>query len=502
MKILHIACLACTLWLTGCATTGTSQDSAAGTSPATSTGTAAAPHTPLIPNGPLRPITAAQAASGEVASLSAPADLWDRIRRGFAMPDLQHELVQDREQWYATRPDYMQRMTERSSKYLFHIVEELERRGMPTELALLPYIESAFNPQAVSHAKAAGMWQFMPATGSYFDLKQNAFRDDRRDVLASTRAALDYLQKLYGMFGDWHLALAAYNWGEGSVGRAIARNQKQGLGTSYTDLNMPAETRMYVPKLQAVKNIVANPDAFRTELPLIENHPYFQTVDITHDIDVALVAQLAGIREEDFRALNPSYKRPVILAAGTPQILLPWDNAKVFQRNLEARREGQYASWTVWSVPTTMSVAEAAQRVGMSEADLRSMNNIPPRMLIKAGSALMVPRANTTRQDVSSHLADNGQVALTPEIVTRRTTVRAGKGETVASIARRYKLTAANVADWNDVRANAAFKVGQQVVVYLPVRQAQANARAGSSTKRSAAPPARKGGTPSKVKRR
>lgn len=504
MKILHIACLACTLWLTGCATTGTSQDSAAGTSPATSTGTAAAPHTPLIPNGPLRPITAAQAASGEVASLSAPADLWDRIRRGFAMPDLQHELVQDREQWYATRPDYMQRMTERSSKYLFHIVEELERRGMPTELALLPYIESAFNPQAVSHAKAAGMWQFMPATGSYFDLKQNAFRDDRRDVLASTRAALDYLQKLYGMFGDWHLALAAYNWGEGSVGRAIARNQKQGLGTGYTDLSMPAETRMYVPKLQAVKNIVANPEAFRTELPLIENHPYFQTVDITHDIDVALVAQLAGIREEDFRALNPSFHRPVILAAGTPQILLPWDNAKVFQRNLQARSEGQYASWTVWSVPSTMTVAEAAQRAGMSEHDLRSVNNIPPRMLIKAGSALMVPRSSAVRQDVSSHLADNGQIAFAPEIVTRRTTVRARKGETVASIARRYKLSAANVADWNDVRANAAFKLGQEVVMYLPVRQATqargAPVRAAAHAKRSA-PPARKGGTPSKKRR-
>ncbi|EHL20962.1 lytic transglycosylase catalytic subunit [Acidovorax sp. NO-1] len=505
MKILYIACLACTLWLTGCATTGPSQDSAAGTTPASPpTGTpAAAPHTPVIPNGPLRPITAAQAASGEVASLSTPADLWDRIRRGFAMPDLQHELVQDREQWYATRPDYMQRMTERSSKYLFHIVEELERRGMPTELALLPYIESAFNPQAVSHAKAAGMWQFMPATGSYFDLKQNAFRDDRRDVLASTRAALDYLQKLHGMFGDWHLALAAYNWGEGSVGRAIARNQKQGLGTSYTDLSMPAETRMYVPKLQAVKNIVANPEAFRTELPLIENHPYFQTVDITHDIDVALVATLAGIRQEDFRALNPSFHRPVILAAGTPQILLPWDNAKVFQRNLEARREGQYASWTVWSVPSTMTVAEAAQRAGMSEHDLRSVNSIPPRMLIKAGSALMVPRSSAVRQDVSPQLADNGQIAFAPEIVTRRTTVRARKGETVASIARRYKLSAASVADWNDVRANAAFKLGQEVVMYLPVRQAtQARgtvARA-APAKRSA-PPARRGGTPSKKRR-
>ena len=498
MKFLHLACLTAALWLTGCATTGTSP--VASTAPSSGTAPAHAAHTPVIPGGPLRPITASQASGRDVASLSAPADLWDRIRRGFAMPDLQHELVQDREQWYATRPDYMQRMTERSSKYLFHIVEELERRGMPTELALLPYIESAFNPQAVSSAKAAGMWQFMPATGSYFDLKQNAFRDDRRDVLASTRAALDYLQKLYGMFGDWHLALAAYNWGEGSVGRAIARNQKQGLPTGYTDLNMPAETRLYVPKLQAVKNIVANPEAFKTELPLIENHPYFQTVDITHDIDVALVAQLAGIREEDFRALNPSFHRPVILAAGTPQILLPWDNAKVFQRNLEARSEGQYASWTVWTVPSNMTVADAAQRAGMSESDLRSLNRIPPRMLIKAGSALMVPRSAAIRQDVSSHLADNGQMAFAPEVVTRRTTVRAGKGETVASIARRYKLTAASVADWNDVRLNAAFKAGQQVVVYLPVRPAQA--RSGKSTGKRATAHARKGGTPSKTKRR
>jgi len=505
MKFLHIASLLGMLWLTGCATTGTGVPNATDTPPEDAPAGRQASHTPLIPNGPLQPITAGSAFSRDVASLSAPADLWDRIRRGFAMPDLQTDLVQDREQWYASRPDYMQRMTERSSKYLFHIVEELERRGMPTELALLPYIESAFNPQAVSSAKAAGMWQFMPATGSYFDLKQNAFRDDRRDVLASTRAALDYLQKLYGMFGDWHLALAAYNWGEGSVGRAIARNQKAGLGTSYTDLNMPAETRLYVPKLQAVKNIVANPDAFKTELPLIENHPYFQTVDVTHDIDVSLVASLAGIREADFKALNPSFHKPVILAAGTPQILLPWDNAKVFQRNLEARSEGQYASWTVWSAPNTMTVAEAARRTDMSENDLRSLNNIPPRMMIKAGSALIVPRSATTRQDVSSHLADNGQVALAPEIVTRRTSVRAAKGETVASIARRYKVSAANVADWNDVKPGAAFKVGQQVVMYLPVRQiaaAKPRAQARSSNSKTASTPTRRGGTPSKVRRR
>lgn len=431
---------------------------------------------PLIPNGPLQAITPGQAGSHQIASTEPPKELWDRIRRGFAMPDLQNELVTEREQWYASRPDYMQRMTERSSKYLFHIVEELERRQMPTELALLPFIESAFNPQAVSSAKAAGMWQFMPATGKFFALKQNMFRDDRRDVLASTRAALDYLQKLYGMFGDWHLALAAYNWGEGSVSRAIAKNQKAGLGTSYNDLNMPAETRLYVPKLQAMKNIVANPQAFDTELPLIENHPYFQQVLITRDIDVALAARLADVKIEDFKALNPSARRPVIIASGTPQILLPWDNALIFQRNFDAYSQGQYASWTAWTTPSTMNPTEAARHTGMSEADLRDVNNIPPRMLIKAGSTLLVPRSAKMENDVTSAVADNAQVSLTPEIVTRRTTVKARKGESVATIARRFGLSAPSVAAWNSVGTSAAFKLGHQVVVFLPVKSAAPSA--------------------------
>jgi membrane-bound lytic murein transglycosylase D len=405
------------------------------------------------------------------------------------MPDLQTDGVTEREQWYAKKPEYIQRMTARSSKYLFHIVEELERRQMPTELALLPFIESAFNPQAVSSAKAAGMWQFTPSTGKYFDLKQNAFRDDRRDVLASTRAALDYLQKLHRMFGgDWHLALAAYNWGEGSVSRAVARNQKAGLPTGYLDLNMPIETRQYIPKLQAIKNIVANPQAFNCELPLIENHPYFQQVEITRDIDVALAARLADVKIEDFKALNPSAHRPVILASGTPQILLPWDNATVFQRNLEAYGQGQYASWTAWIAPATLSSSEAAKRVGMSENDLRAVNNIPARMLIKAGSTLLVPRSAKIETDVASHVADNAQMSLAPEIVTRRTTVKARKGETVATIAKRYGLSAAHVAEWNSVSAATAFKLGHQVVVFLPIKsQASASASAGkvNAVKRS-----------------
>jgi membrane-bound lytic murein transglycosylase D len=488
-RIVSLVFVLVTALLAGCATQapGLPSDPVLTTGPATR---------PLLPNGPLQAITPGQAGSHQIASTEPPKELWDRIRRGFAMPDLQNELVTDREQWYASRPDYIQRMTERSSKYLFHIVEELERRQMPTELALLPFIESAFNPQAVSSAKAAGMWQFMPATGKYFDLKQNAFRDDRRDVLASTRAALDYLQKLYGMFGDWHLALAAYNWGEGSVGRAIAKNQKAGLGTSYLDLNMPAETRLYVPKLQAVKNIVANPQAFRTELPLIENHPYFQQVQITRDIDVALAARLADVKIEDFKALNPSAHRPVIIAAGTPQILLPWDNATVFQRNFEAYSQGQYASWTAWTAPATMNPAEAARRTGMNEADLRGVNNIPPRMLIKAGSTLLVPRSAKVETDVTSHVADNAQVSFAPEIVTRRTTVKARKGESVATIAKRYGLSAASVAEWNNVSASSAFKLGHQVVVFLPVKShvaAAGHARGGKgavkAVKRSTAKP-------------
>ncbi|MES2424199.1 MAG: transglycosylase SLT domain-containing protein [Pseudomonadota bacterium] len=408
----------------------------------------------------------------QVVTVEPPADLWERIRRGFAMPDLKNAAVGEREQWYATRPDYINRMTERSRKYLFHVVEELERRRMPTELALLPFIESAFNPQAVSSAKAAGMWQFMPSTGKYFALKQNAFRDDRRDVLASTNAALSYLQKLHGMFGDWHLALAAYNWGEGSVQRAIAKNQKLGLGTAYTDLTMPAETQLYVPKLQAVKNIVADPRNLGVDLPTIANHPYFQKVDITRDIDVSLAASLAQVPLADFKALNSSAHRPVIFASGTPQILLPWDNAEVFRRNMDALNKGQTATWTAWTAPSTMKVADAAKRVGMSENELRSVNSIPPRYLIKAGSTLLVTRPPQTLKDVPEQVADHGQLALAPEVVLRRTVVKAGKKDSVATLARRYKVSPASIAEWNKIGAASSLKLGQQVVLFLPPRAA------------------------------
>jgi membrane-bound lytic murein transglycosylase D len=433
------------------------------------------------PTDPLRPDEPVN-----LADSTAHADLWARIRRGFKMPDLAGDLVRNREQWYATRPDYVQRMTERGSRYLFHIVEEVERRNMPTELALLPFIESAFNPQAMSVAKASGMWQFIPSTGRDYDLTQNIFRDERRDVLASTRAALDYLNRLYGMFGDWHLALAAYNWGEGSVSRAIARNRKAGKPTDYESLRMPAETRYYVPKLQAVKNIIAQPEAFGLTLPQVANHPYFLTVPIQRDIDVALAARLAEVEVDEFKTLNPSLNRPVILAAGTPQLLLPYDNASLFVRNLE-NHKGPLASWTAWVVPKTMRPAEAAKRVGMSEDDLRDVNRIPVRMLVRAGSTLLVPRNGHREQDVSERIADNAMMSLAPEgPQARRVTLRAGKADTVASVARRYRVSAAQVAQWNNVSKSARFARGESIVVYVP--------RAAAKATRSAARPAAKAG--------
>lgn len=516
MNFLRPVYLVCLVWLTGCATTTPSTVETPSSAPNTGntlqlTRDIAKRPSPTVRghevreedvHTPLTPIAAQHMASRSVAPMAPPVDLWDRIRRGYAMPDLTSDLVRDREQWYTTRPDYIFRMTERSKKYLFHIVEELELRNMPSELALLPFIESAFNPQAISSAKAAGMWQFMPATGKYFELKQNAFRDDRRDVLASTRAALDYLQKLYGMFGDWHLALAAYNWGEGSVGRAIAKNQRAGLATGYLDLNMPMETRMYVPKLLAVKNIVGQPGAFNSKLPLIENHPYFQSVTIQRDIDVALAARLAEVPLDDFKALNPSLNRPVIMAAGTPQVLLPWDNAEIFQRNLEAYGGGRLASWTVWVAPTTMRPADAAKRVGMTEAEFRSVNAIPQRVVIKAGSSLLVPRTNTMLHDVTVKVADNGQLSLAPELVLRKTMVRAGKGETVASIARRYKVNVDQVAQWNKVGLSAGFKPGQPIVVFLtPAPSARKAAPSATAVvRRSAHAPGKS--TPNRITKR
>lgn len=491
------------LVLTGCATstltTTTPSKVADGTPVLMVPPAIAPPPVPAEPEAtkavkPVDPVSerAVDLRANPTVGLQIQNDIWERIRMGFAMPDLDNDLVRNREVWYASRPDYFLRMTERSRPYIFHIVEEIERRKMPTELALLPFIESAFNPQAVSTAKAAGMWQFMPATGKYFDLKQNLFRDERRDVLESTRAALDYLQKLYNMFGDWHLALAAYNWGEGSVSRALARNRAQGKPLSYSDLQMPDETRFYVPKLQAVKNIIAQPEAFKTVLPLIQNHPFFKSVPIDRDIDVDMAAKLANVSLKDFKALNPAMNRPVILAAGTPHILLPWDNATVFENNLQSRSGSRLSSWSAWQAPRTMKAEEVAKEVGMSAEQLRAVNGIPPRMLVKAGSTLLVPRPSQKDHNVAEHLADNGHLLLAPELVLRKIYVTARHGDNLALLAARHGVTATNLAAWNDLKPNSKLVSGKKLALYVPSKETRRSAKSltgsDSSSKSKSAP--------------
>ena len=281
-----------------------------------------------------------QAAIGNVDVSAKPAaDLWQRMRNGFAMPELTNTAAQEKTGWYAARPEYLRRSFERARPFLFHIVEEIEKRGMPTELALLPLVESAYNPRAVSPAQAAGMWQFIPSTGKRYNLQQDWWRDERRDILASTSAALDYLQMLHGMFKDWQLALAAYNWGEGAVGRAIEKARARGEPTDYANLRMPAETAGYVPKLQAIKNLVMKPELFNLALPDVANAPYFATITKTRDIDVKTAARMAEIPLEEFLALNPSHNRPVIPGANNAVIVLPAAKLDTFRQNLETNRD-------------------------------------------------------------------------------------------------------------------------------------------------------------------
>lgn len=402
---------------------------------------------------------------------SSDSDLWARIRRGFQMPDLQTDLVDMQTTWYVQRPEYVQRMTERSQKYLYHIVEELEARHMPTELALLPFIESAYNPQALSVAKAAGMWQFIPGTGRTYNLKQNMWQDERRDVLASTSAALDYLSRLHDMFGDWYLALAAYNWGEGNVQRAIARNQAAGLPADYQSLRMPNETRNYVPKLQAVKNIIAHPQQYGLTLPEIPNHPYFVTVTTARDIDVKVAAKLANLPLDEFRSLNPSFAKPVILGATDPQILLPFDNASAFEKNLKGYN-GALSSWTTYTVSERARPAAIAEKIGVDADTLMSINKIPAGMRLKPGSTIVVPRGDDDDEDISADVAENGVLAMEPDVPdTRKMLIRVRRKQSMAALAVRYGVSVGQLKAWNRTHRDTVMP-GQAMVLHVPVGRA------------------------------
>lgn len=389
-------------------------------------------------------------------------DLWDRIRNGFAMPELDSPLVAEKERFYLSRPDYLQRMFSRGSRYLHHIVEEIEKRGMPTELALLPFVESAMNPTALSSAKAAGLWQFIPSTGRHYDLKQNWWVDNRRDVVHSTRAALDYLQTIYQLNdNDWFLALASYNWGEGSVRRAVKANQAAGRPADYAHLRMPAETRHYVPKLLALKHLVQNADRLGLQLPALPDEPYFATIEKTRPIDLKLAASFAGMTEAEFLALNPAHNRPVISATRNNTLKIPVDRLERFKAAMTAHaaQKKPFVSWQPYTMQAGDQLATLAARGGLSSAELLRANGIAANAQLLAGTRLLVP---TQRADDRLVEAFDGprlyqRIDAGPLVHTVR------RGDTGSSIARRYGLSLTELRSMN--RRISPLRPGMRLVV-------------------------------------
>lgn len=433
-------------------------------------------------------------------------DLWQRIKEGYAIPNNTSSLVINHENWYSSRPDYIRRMVERSQRYLFHIVEEVEKRGMPTEIALLPMIESAYNPQAYSKSHASGIWQFIPSTGVHFGLKQNWWVDNRRNVTFATDAALTYLQKLHGMFGSWDLALAAYNAGEGTVGRAIERNRKLGLATDYESINLPPETRNYVPKLQAIKNLMTNPGKYGLNIQTIANTAYFTRVSAPTQIDARLAAKLAEISDDEFLALNPSNNRPVITNNGEKhELLLPILSAQTFRDNL-ANYNKPLVSWQTYQTKRGERMENIASKFGIQLAQLRNVNNLPTQNKIKKSSTILVPNGNKTEYNPSKLAAitdaelaqptdtnnqvsanqsstnlnlesmgdadpntrddddaENNQNKIEP-VKRSSVTHKVKKGDTLQSISRRYDVSIAQIMKLNALKNNRV-KMGQTLKI-------------------------------------
>ncbi len=436
--------------------------------------------------------------------LEISGDLWSRIKDGYAMPNIQSPYTSNHETWYAARPEYIQRMLERSQRYLFHIVEEVEKRGIPTEIALLPMIESAFNPQAYSRSKASGIWQFIPSTGKSFGLQQNWWVDNRRDVTAATNAALTYLQKLHGMFGTWDLALAAYNAGEGTVQRAINKNRSKGLPTDYQSLSLPPETRNYVPKLQAIKNILTHPERFGLQIKPIPNRAYFARVTTPKQIDAKLAAELAEISFEEFSSLNPSYNRPVITATSEKhQLLLPVWAAERFATNL-ANYDKPLTNWQTYNAKRGERMDNIAQKFSINVGQLRNINGLSSSNKVRISQPILVPISDNNQtiamndsvidvDELAQNSVHNIENASEPNL-TRPVIYKVKKGDTLQALAKKHGTTSEALIKLNQLNSSK-INIGQSIQLtqakYASAKANNINARKIMKVKH---------GTPSKKK--
>lgn len=377
-------------------------------------------------------------------SVDEKSDLWLRIRAGFKLPESDASLTRTHEKWYASHPAYLERAVERSRPYLFHIVQEVEKRGMPMEIALLPMIESAFNPQALSPMKASGIWQFIPSTGRVYGLEQNAWYDGRKDILQATQAALDYLENLHQMFGDWELALAAYNCGEGCVARAQSRSR----GSDYASIRLPSETRNYVPKLVAVRNIIMDPQRFGIELEPVADESYFMQVNLSSPMEARQAAKLAEMDLDEFLALNPAFHRRVIYTDSSNVLLLPVDRVEAFQFNL--RRQGADKQLQTYSASRGEKLSGIAEKFGVSLEWLKAYNPLKlHKGKVAKAQTLVVPVAHGKAATRVLTVAQGTAKSVKAEKPHMRThTVR--KGDTLLRLAKIYNVKVAEIRRWNE----------------------------------------------------
>lgn len=446
-------------------------------------------------------------------------DLFERIRTGFGLSDAEHASIDREEKWYSSHPEYLDRTFRRGERYLYYIVGQLEERHMPRELALLPMVESAFIPNALSRAKAAGLWQFIPSTGTRYGLKQNAFYDGRRDVVESTRAALDYLQFLYEEFeGDWLLAVAAYNAGELNVSRAVERNRARKKPTDFFSLDLPKETKAYVPKLLAMRRIVQNPERYGLEFGTLANEPYFVTVNVGGPIDLEVAAELAGMSQEDFLALNPGFNYRITDPNGPHQLLVPVANEQDFLQKLAELPEDQRVTFVTYRVRQGETLTSIARKTGMTTTQLRSLNKLksnkvkPGQELLlqskgKLASANSAPATPASRD--ATHVVRSGETlwsiakrnGIDPEALAtansiddadslvigqklvlpaaatlastespntlERLTYTVHSGDTLSHIAQLFKVKVADIRRWNKLRTSSMLKTGQRLVLYV-----------------------------------
>ena len=326
--------------------------------------------------------------------------LWASLKKDFRMSEVNSELVRRHESKFAANGAYFDRTITRSKPYMYHIATEVKKRNMPAEIALLPFIESAFVTKAKSHVGASGLWQFMPATGRHFGLEKTPLYDGRHDVYAATDAALNYLQYLHGLFNDWSLALAAYNWGEGNVGRAVNRARAQGLEPTYENLRMPNETRNYVPKLLAVRNIVASPQTFGMNISEITNQPYFQTVSIDKPIDNSTIARLANISESELLTLNPAFNAPVFIPKNNRKLLLPVSAVSAFEKNYRNANPETLLSFNAYTSARNTNLNTIATETGMSVAEIKRLNGLNGNSLSEGRTILVAQTDTATKQNM------------------------------------------------------------------------------------------------------